>query len=279
MVTLDLKRLDQKNSIEHSIDNLTNFDAEIAVIGCLLWDNRSYDKISDFLNEQHFSNENNKKIYKIIKKLLDQNILVTPITLKSYLEKNNGDDLDNFSYLNQIKDSTPSTHNTFQYARLLYDLHIKRSLISIGNEMIHNTIENEEDLGGTSLIEIAENNLYNLSQTGNIDRKHLPFSDALREAVDIIDKSFQRDGKIAGITTGLRDIDKKLGGLHNSDLIIIAGRPSMGKTSLGTNIAFNAAQNYKDCFQQLQLNNFLLNHLYSQLCFVSFRYQSKLKIF
>ena len=167
-------------------------------------------------------------------------------TLPIEKEENNEENLDNFTYLNQIKDSTPSTHNTFQYARLLYDLHIKRSLISIGNEMIQNTIENKDDLEGNSLIEVAENNLYNLSQTGNIDRKHLPFKDALKEAVDIIDKSFQKDGKIAGLTSGLRDLDKKLGGLHNSDLIIIAGRPSMGKTSLGTNIAFNAAQSYKE---------------------------------
>ena len=97
MANLDLKTLDQENLIELSINKLSNFDAEIAVIGCLLWDNRTYDKISDFLNEEHFSNENNKKIYKIIKKLLDQNALVTPITLKNYLEKNNDDDLDNLT--------------------------------------------------------------------------------------------------------------------------------------------------------------------------------------
>ena len=154
--------------------------------------------------------------------------------------------MDNFTYLNQIKDSAPSSHNAFQYARLLYDLHIKRSLISIGNEIVQNTIENEDELEGNNLIEIAENNLYNLSQTGNIDRKHLPLRDALKDAVDIINQSYQREGKIAGIPTGLKDLDVKLGGLHKSDLIIIAGRPSMGKTSLGTNIAFNAAKSYKE---------------------------------
>ncbi len=251
MATLDFKTFSKTNLLELNIDKLTNFDAEIAVIGCLLWDNRSYEKISDFLDEQHFSNENNKNIYKVIKRLLDQNILVTPITLKNHLENNKENELDNLSYLNQIKDSTPSTHNAYQYARLLYDLHIKRSLISIGNEMVQNTIENTEDLEGSSLIEIAENNLYNLSQTGNIDRKHLPFKEALKDAVDIIDKSFQKEGKIVGIPSGLRDLDKKLGGLHNSDLIIIAGRPSMGKTALGTNIAFNASKSYKESKDEL----------------------------
>ena len=143
MATLDLKTFHKSNSIELSINKLTNFDAEIAVIGCLLWDNRSYEKISDFLDEQHFSDENNKKIFKVIKRLLDQNILVTPITLKNHLENNKENELDNLSYLNQIKDSTPSTHNAYQYASLLYDLHIKRSLISIGNEIIYNSSENK----------------------------------------------------------------------------------------------------------------------------------------
>ncbi len=251
MANPELKTISPDNSLEKSINRLTNFDAEIAVIGCLLWDNRSYEKFADFLSEDHFSDQNNKKIFKTIKSLLDQNILVTPITLKNYIEDNSEGELDNLSYLKQIKDSAPSSQNAFQYARLLYDLHIKRSLISIGNEIVQETITNEEELEGKNLIENAENNLYNLSQTGNIDRKHLLFKEALKNAVDIIDQSFKRDGKIAGIATGLKDLDKKLGGLHNSDLIIIAGRPSMGKTALGTNIAFNVAKDYKEAKDEL----------------------------
>ena len=239
-------QLPKEKQLNGSIDKFTNFDAEIAVIGCLLWDNRSYEKIADFLNEDHFSDLNNKKIFKIIKKLLDQNILVSPITLKNYLDENDKDDFDNYKYLNQIKDSAPSTQNAYQYANILYDLHIKRSLIGIGNNIITNTSSNEVNLNGSELIENAENDLYNLSQTGNADRKHILFSDALKNAVDIIDKSFKNEGKIAGIPTGLKDLDKKLGGLYNSDLIIVAGRPSMGKTALGTNIAFNAAKKFKE---------------------------------
>ena len=254
MASPDLKEIKSSTPLTSDIDNLTNFEAEIAIIGCLLWDNRSYEKIADFLHDQHFSDENNKRIYSVIKKLLDQNILVTPITLKNYLKENNEDALDNYTYLNKIKDTAPSTHNAFQYGRLLYDLHIKRSLISIGNEIIQNTIENKKDLDGENLIEIAEHNLFNLSQSGSIDRKHLMFKDALKNAIDIIDKAFKRDGKIAGLPTGLKDLDKKLGGLHNSDLIIIAGRPSMGKTALGTNIAFNAAKSYKESKDDLGNN-------------------------
>jgi len=241
----NLQSFQNKENQEIS-EKFQNFDAEIAVIGCLLWDNKSYEKIADFLIEDHFIDLNNKNIFKTIKRLLDKNILVTPITLKNYLEENDKDSFDNYTYLNQIKDSAPSTQNAYQYARLLYDLHIKRSLIGIGKNIIQDTISNEEDLEGINLIENAENDLYNLSQTGSSDRKYSLFGESLKKAIDIIDQSFKREGKIAGLPSGLKDLDKKLGGFHNSDLIIIAGRPSMGKTALGTNIAFNAAKKFKE---------------------------------
>ncbi len=245
MALNNLQSVRNKENQEIS-EKFQNFDAEIAVIGCLLWDNKSYEKIADFLIEDHFIDLNNKNIFKIIKRLLDKNILVTPITLKNYLEENDKDSFDNYTYLNQIKDSAPSTQNAYQYARLLYDLHIKRSLIGIGKNIIQDTISNEEDLEGINLIENAENDLYNLSQTGSSDRKYSLFGESLKKAIDIIDQSFKREGKIAGLPSGLKDLDKKLGGFHNSDLIIIAGRPSMGKTALGTNIAFNAAKKFKE---------------------------------
>ena len=245
MALNNLQSVRNKENQEIS-EKFQNFDAEIAVIGCLLWDNKSYEKIADFLIEDHFIDLNNKNIFKTIKRLLDKNILVTPITLKNYLEENDKDSFDNYTYLNQIKDSAPSTQNAYQYARLLYDLHIKRSLIGIGKNIIQDTISNEEDLEGINLIENAENDLYNLSQTGSSDRKYSLFGESLKKAIDIIDQSFKREGKIAGLPSGLKDLDKKLGGFHNSDLIIIAGRPSMGKTALGTNIAFNAAKKFKE---------------------------------
>ena len=242
------------NNEKDFIDKFENFDAEIAVIGCLLWDNRSYEKIADFLTEDHFTDLNNKSIFTTIKKLLDKNILVTPITLKNYLNEdtNNKSQYDNYKYLNQIKDTAPSTQNAYQYAKLLYDLHIKRSLIGIGKSIVQDTITNENELEGLGLIENAENDLYNLSQTGNADRKHAMFGEALKTAIEVIDQSFKREGKIAGLPSGLKDLDKKLGGLHNSDLIIIAGRPSMGKTALGTNIAFNAAKKFKEKNDEFQ---------------------------
>ena len=223
----------------------SNLDAEIAIIGCILWDNRNYEKISDFLHEDHFVDENNKHIYKIIKNLLEKNILVSPITLKNYLPDDDNK-IDNIKYLNQIKDSAPSTQNTYNYAKIIYDLHIKRNLIGIAHNIIQETNSKNESVLGQELIENAENDLYLLSQTGNADRKYINFGTALKNAVNIINEAYKRDGKIAGVPTGFRDLDKKLGGLHKSDLIIVAGRPSMGKTALGTNIAFNCAIKYQE---------------------------------
>ncbi len=246
--------IDSKNESKNQ-DNFSNIEAEIALIGCILWDNRNYEKISDFLNEDHFVDENNQLIYKTIKNLLDKNILVSPITLKNYLP-NDENNVDNIKYLNQIKDSAPSTQNAYNYAKLIYDLHIKRNLVGIAHNIIQDTNSKHENSDGNSLIENAENDLYLLSQSGSSDRKYIDFGTALKNAVDIISEAYKRDGKIAGVPTGFKDLDKKLGGLHKSDLIIVAGRPSMGKTALGTNIAFNCAIKYheeKDEFDNLKI--------------------------
>ena len=243
-MAIELIENNQNNKQKNENISFENIEAESALIGCILWDNRNYEKVSDFLTEEHFIDENNKLIYQTIRELLDKNIHVSPITLKNYLpdDKNK---VDNIKYLNQIKDSAPSTQNTYNYASLIYDLYIKRNLVGIAHNIVQETNTNI-NLNGENLIENAENDLYLLSQTGNADRKFTEFNTALKNAVDIISESYKREGKIAGLPTGFKDVDKKLGGLHKSDLIIIAGRPSMGKTALGTNIAFNCAIKYKE---------------------------------
>ena len=243
MQTNEIINIEDKSKI--SSDIFTNIDAEQALIGSILWDNKNFEKVADFLEYKHFVDSNNQIIFKTISTLLNKNILVSPITLKSYLPSNDLN-FDNLKYLNQIKDSAPSTQNPYQYGKIIYDLHIKRNLISIGQNLINDTVENEEHSEGSELIEKAENELYQLSQSGSTERKYSLFREALKNAVNIINEAFKRDGKIAGMATGLKDLDKKLGGLHNSDLIIVAGRPSMGKTALGTNIAFNAAAKFKE---------------------------------
>ena len=229
------------------IDELANIEAEIALIGCLLRDNNFYEKIGEFLLPEHFTNPLNAKLFSIISKLVNQNMLVSPITLKNYFSTSKEDyNIEVFDYLKQIKDSTPSMINAYNYGKIIYDLHIKRSLIQVGQKIIDKANNKDTESDGTNQIEEAEENLFNLSQAGNYERKYFTFNEALKDAVDTIDLAFKKDGKIAGTATGLNDLDLKLGGLHNSDLIIIAGRPSMGKTALGTTIAFNIAKMFKE---------------------------------
>ena len=146
-------------------NSYSNTDAELAVIGCILWDNKNYEKVSDFLSENHFVDETNKIIFTTIKQLLDKNVLVSPITLKNYLPEDN-DKLNKVNYLNQLKDSTPSTQNTYNYGRIVYDLYVKRNLVGVAHNIIQETNSNSS-ASAENLIENAENDLYNLSQTGN----------------------------------------------------------------------------------------------------------------
>jgi len=225
-------------------NNFSNTEAELALIGCILWDNKNYEKVSEFLNENQFVDETNRIIFSTIKNLLDKNTLVSPITLKNYLPEDN-EKLNKVDYLNQLKDSSPSTQNTYNYGKIIYDLYVKRNLVGVAHTIIQETNTNN-NITAENLIENAENDLYNLSQSGNSDRKFVNFGNALQGAVDIISEAYKREGNIAGVPTGFKDLDNKLGGLHKSDLIIIAGRPSMGKTALGTNIAFNCAIKYQE---------------------------------
>jgi len=241
---MSFELLNSNQNIANNEDIFSNTEAELALIGCILWDNRNYEKVSDFLNENHFVDETNKIVYLTIKNLLDKNILVSPITLKNYLP-DDFHNLDKVSYLKELKDSAPSTQNTYNYGKIIYDLYVKRNLVGVAHNIIQETSTNNNELA-ENLIENAENDLYNLSQTGNSDRSFINFGNALQGAVDIISEAYKRDGKIAGVPTGFKDLDNKLGGLHKSDLIIIAGRPSMGKTALGTNIAFNCAIKYQE---------------------------------
>ena len=241
---MSVELLGSKNNSQNDDDIFSNTEAELALIGCILWDNRNYEKVSDFLNENHFVNETNKIIFSTIKNLLDKNVLVSPITLKNYLPEDKSN-FNKVNYLNQLKDSAPSTQNTYNYGKIIYDLYVKRNLVGIAHNIIQETNSNNNN-SANNLIENAENDLYNLSQSGNSDRSFINFGNALQGAVNIISEAYKREGRIAGVPTGFKDVDKKLGGLHKSDLIIIAGRPSMGKTALGTNIAFNCAIKYKE---------------------------------
>ena len=272
---MSVELLDSNQNKQNEYNNFSNTDAELAIIGCILWDNKNYEKVSDFLNENHFVDETNKIIFTTIKNLLDKNILVSPITLKNYLPDDN-DNINKVNYLNQLKDSTPSTQNTYNYGKIIYDLYVKRNLVGVAHNIIQETNSNN-DQTAENLIENAENDLYNLSQSGNSDRSFINFGNALQGAVEIISEAYKRDGKIAGVPTGFKDLDKKLGGLHKSDLIIIAGRPSMGKTALATNIAFNAASKLQQNGKKSSVAFFSLEMSSEQLSTRILAEQSRIK--
>ena len=142
---MSFELINSNQSITKNEDIFSNTEAELALIGCILWDNRNYEKISDFLNEDHFVDETNKIIFTTIKNLLDKNILVSPITLKNYLpdDKNN---INKVNYFNQLKDSAPSTQNTFNYAKIIYDLYVKRNLVGIAHNIIQETNTNNNNV-------------------------------------------------------------------------------------------------------------------------------------
>ena len=163
-------------------DDLSNIDAEIALIGCILRENKYFEKISDFLLPEHFTNPLNTKLFSIISKLISQNQLVSPITLKNYFSSSKEDyNIEVFDYLKQIKDSAPSMINAYNYGRIIYDLHLKRSLVSLGNEIKNNALIKETEKDGNMQIEEAEENLFKLSEKGSLERKYFTLGEALKD--------------------------------------------------------------------------------------------------
>lgn len=218
-----------------------NIEAEQSLLGSILFSNECFEQISEFLLPKHFATPVHEKIYDAICKLISQGLIADPITLKAYFEKHEElSSVGGSNYLVQLVNSVISVASAMDYARLIYDLYARRQLIMIGEELSHNASSFSVDVKVADQIETAEAKLYSLS----ISSQHggfISFSGAMSSTMESIEKAYKSDSSITGVTTGFIDLDKWLGGLNKSDLIILAGRPSMGKTALATNIAFNAA--------------------------------------
>lgn len=223
-----------------------NLEAERALIGAVMLNNRAYEAVSDFLQAEHFSDPVHAKVYEASSRLLEQGHQANPITLKTYLEQDPLiQEAGGMSYLTGLANSVVTIINAGDYGRLIYDLHLRRELINVGQDMVNDAFDADLDDTAMRQIEASEQKLFDLSATGAADGGFQKFELALTEAVNIAEAAHRRDGALAGTTTGLDDLDQKLGGLHPSDLLILAGRPAMGKTALATTIAFNAAQNFQ----------------------------------
>ncbi|MGF1625895.1 MAG: replicative DNA helicase [Alphaproteobacteria bacterium] len=219
-----------------------NFEAEAALLGALLANNSAYDKVSDYLQPEHFADGAHGRIFAAIGRLIGAGQLANPVTLKNYFDKDAAlEDIGGADYLAELAGSVVTSSNAGDYGRLIYDLYLRRQLITLGDDILHDARSFDIELQATAQIEQAEQRLFDLATTGEIERGFQDFRVALTKAIDITESAFRREGRISGVPSGFRDLDAKLGGLHASDLIILAARPSMGKTALATNIAFNAA--------------------------------------
>ena len=221
-----------------------NLEAEQALLGSLMFDNAVFERLSDRLRGSHFYEPFHQRLYEAIEDHIRQGMLAEPTILMERFKQDPAfQEFGGLRYLADLVDRAPPAANAPDYARVVYDLALRRDLIRIGGEIVREAPQPET--AAIDQIEQAEQRLYTLAETGKPSSGFVSFSSALSGAVQMAAEAYQRDGKLAGLATHLDDLDSKLGGLHPSDLLILAGRPSMGKTALATNIAFNIARNYR----------------------------------
>ncbi len=231
-----------KNDIKELPNNI---EAEQAVIGSILVTNEIFDEINILISSKNFFDPMHQKIFSAIEKLIYSGMLANPITLKNYFE-NEKDDINIPEYLVKITKFSTSARQTVEYSKLIYDLYVKRELVKISENIIDTAKLNDLDKNGQSIIESSERALFDLAEKGSFSSSLVKFDEAMRLTIEMASNAYKNEEGIVGVPSGLKDLDDRLGGLHKSDLVIIAGRPSMGKTALATNIAFSAAQKIQE---------------------------------
>ena len=241
-----------------------NIEAEQAVIGSILVSNDIFDEISTIISSINFYDPMHQKIFEAIDSLIYKGMLANPITLKNYFEDEK-DDLDVPDYLVKITKFSTSVRQAVEYSKIIYDMFVRRELIKISEQTIDSAKQNELDTSGQTIIENSERLLFDLAEKGSFNSSLIKFDEAMKQTIEMASAAYKNEEGIVGVPTGLRDLDDKLGGLHQSDLVIIAGRPSMGKTSLATNIAFNAAQKLQDSGKKSSIAFFSLEMSSEQL--------------
>ncbi|MBL0319531.1 MAG: replicative DNA helicase [Alphaproteobacteria bacterium] len=220
-----------------------NLSAEQAVLGSLLVNNQTIDKFGDFLREDHFYEPVHQRIFAAIIQLIDRGMVATPVSLKQYFDKDESlHDVGKAEYLSHLASMASTIINSLHYARIIYDLALQRKLIAIGEDMVNQAFEHDVQVSAKDQIEQAEQCLFNLASEGHSDSGFRHLNVSLKSAIDRADLAFKRKEKISGISTGFTDLDHYLGGLQDSDLLILAARPSMGKTALAINLALESAR-------------------------------------
>ena len=223
-----------------------NIEAEQAVIGSILVSNDIYDEITPIIDAQKFYDPIHMKIFETIEMLISKGLLANPITLKNYFENNEGlKELGGQEYLIKITKFSTSSKQAVDYANIVQEMHVRRELIKISQTTLDQASNNngETVITGEEMIQNTEKSLFELAERGHFNQSFMKFENALKQTIDMAKSAYQNEEGIVGVPTGLTDLDSRLGGMHKQDLVIIAGRPSMGKTALATNIAFHAAKN------------------------------------
>tara|TARA_B100000676_G_scaffold294722_1_gene333002 strand:+ start:457 stop:1872 length:1416 start_codon:yes stop_codon:yes gene_type:complete len=269
MAQLDLV----KNKIEELPNNI---EAEQSIIGSILISNEIFDEINTFVSSKNFYDPMHQRIFSAIEKLIYSGMLANPITLKNHFE-NDEDKINIPEYLVKITKFSTSNRQAIEYSKIVYDLYVKRQLIKLSEEIIDTAKLNDIDKNSQTIIENSEKSLFDLAEKGSFSNTIVKFDEALKLTIDMASTAYKNDEGIVGVPTGLRDLDEKLGGLHKSDLLIIAGRPSMGKTALATNIAFNAAKKFQQDGKKTSVAFFSLEMSSEQLSTRILAEQSRIK--
>ena len=253
-----------------------NIEAEQAVIGSILVSNELFDEINTIVSSANFYDPMHQKIFNSIESLIYKGMLANPITLKNYFQ-NEKDDIDIPEYLIKITKFSTSTRQAIEYSKIIYDMFVRRELIKISEQTIDTAKQSHLDTNGQKIIENSEKLLFDLAEKGSFNSSLVKFDEAMQQTIEMASAAYKNEEGIVGVPTGLRDLDDRLGGLHQSDLIIIAGRPSMGKTALATNIAFNAAQKLQDKGKKSSIAFFSLEMSSEQLSTRILAEQSRIK--
>ena len=265
------------NLVQSEINELpNNIEAEQSVIGSILVSNEIFDEINMIVTSKNFYDPMHQKIFSAIEKLIYSGMLANPITLKNYFEKEK-DEINVPDYLIKITKFSTAKRQTTEYSKLIYDLFVKRELIKISENIIDTAKLNDLDHDGQSIIENFERSLFDLAEKGSFSSQLVKFDEAMRMTIEMASNAYKNDEGIVGVPTGLTDLDDRLGGLHKSDLLIIAGRPSMGKTALATNIAFNAAKKIQEDSRKSTIAFFSLEMSSEQLSTRILAEQSRIK--
>ena len=274
-----VKEISSLNNKKTEIKSPSNIEAEQALLGSILINNDIIDEVSSIINSNIFYDPAHIKIYEVIENLNNKGMIANPITLKNFFEKDNMlSDVGGTEYLVKLTRFSGSSKQAVDYAKVIHEMYLRRELIQISDQLSSDTFNaNSEEQNAEEIIENTERSLFDLAERGSFSQSFLKFNQALDQTIEMATLAMQNDQGIVGVPTGLTDLDEKLGGLHKSDLIILAGRPSMGKTALATNIAYNAAQHILKLQEKSSVAFFSLEMSSEQLSTRILSEQAKIK--